>query len=260
MRVDTSPKTAKSRRHPPALANDCALFLDVDGTLAEHVARPDDVTIDAELMRALPGVAVYLGHALALVTGRSIAGVDRLFPRLILPMAGQHGSERRDANGVVHAYAPDPDTYGRMRKSLQSLAGRHAGVFLEDKGSTLALHNRDAPQLAGHIHRVLRSFAATIGGGSFGLQPGKWMLELRSRSRDKGTAIAEFMSEAPFAGRRPVFVGDDRADEHGFAVVDRAGGWSVKVGTGRTDARYRLPDIAAVRRWVLAPIVHGASN
>ena len=76
MRVDTSPKTAKSRRHPPALANDCALFLDVDGTLAEHVARPDDVTIDAELMRALPGVAVYLGHALALVTGRSIAGVD----------------------------------------------------------------------------------------------------------------------------------------------------------------------------------------
>jgi trehalose 6-phosphate phosphatase len=84
------------------------------------------------------------------------------------------------------------------------------------------------------------------------------MLELRSRSRDKGTAIADFMNETPFAGRRPVFVGDDKADEYGFAVVDRSGGWSVKVGAGRTGARYRLADIAAVRQWVLAPINVGA--
>ena len=67
------------------------------------------------------------------------------------------------------------------------------------------------------------------------------LLEVRPEGRDKGTAIDDFMAEAPFAGRLPVFVGDDLTDEHGFATVERLGGWTIKVGPGRTVARFRLP-------------------
>jgi trehalose 6-phosphate phosphatase len=142
---------------------------------------------------------------------------------------------------------------------VEDLAIRHPGLYLEDKGNTLALHYREVPQLAGHVHRVLRSTVQALGEGTFDLQPGRRMLEVRPGSRDKGTAIADFMSEAPFAGRRPVFAGDDKADEYGFAVVDSQGGWSVKVGPGRTRASYRLKDTAAVLDWLLTPITAEAS-
>jgi len=250
-----APAHHRGTRQPlPALSRDCALFLDIDGTLLEHVSRPDDVHVDAELLRALSRVAAYLDNALALITGRSIAGVDQLFPKLRLPIAGQHGTERRGADGAIHQNRPDPHTFSRLRRSLEMLAERHPGLLLEDKGNTLAMHYREAPQLAAHVHRVLRNSVRSIGNGSYGLQPGKLMVEVLPGGRDKGTAIADFMREAPFAGRRPVFVGDDLADEFGFAVVESQGGWSVKVGPGRSAARYRLKDTAAVRKWLLASI------
>ena len=80
------------------------------------------------------------------------------------------------------------------------------------------------------------------------------LLEVRPDNRDKGTAIEDFMAESPFAGRLPVFVGDDLTDEHGFATVERLGGWTIKVGPGRTEARFRLADVDAVERWLMAPI------
>jgi trehalose 6-phosphate phosphatase len=242
-----------TRRFPPTLARNCALFLDIDGTLVEDAAKPDNVRIDEDLAKALPGVAARLGNALALVTSRSIRGVDHLFPQLRLPMAGRHGSERHDAEGTIHVNAPDPSTFTQIRQILEVLSDRYPGLLLEDKGNTLALHYRDVPHLAAHVHRVLRTTVKSAG-GSLDLQPGKRMLEVRPGSRNKGTAITEFMREAPFAGRRPVFAGDDRADEFGFAVVDSMGGWSIKVGKGPTHARYRPQDIAAVRRWLLAPV------
>ena len=89
-------------------------------------------------------------------------------------------------------------------------------------------------------------------GNGYRLQRGRMLLEVRPDDRDKGTAIADFMSEHPFAGRVPVFIGDDRTDEHGFAAIERMGGWSVKVGPGRTSARFRLSDPRAVRTWLMA--------
>jgi trehalose 6-phosphate phosphatase len=253
--IVSAPKPRVARRAPPVLTPGCALFLDIDGTLAEDARHPDSVQIDSELTAALPRVAAQLGNALALITGRSITGVDRLFPQLRLPIAGQHGSERRDAQGTFHLHAPDPATFALIRQLMREFAGGHVGLMLEDKGNTLALHYREAPQLAAHVHRVLRTTVETVGDGAYGLQPGKRMLEVRPGTRDKGTAIADFMREDPFAGRRPVFVGDDKADEFGFAVVDRLGGWSVKVGRGRSAARFRLRDIADVRRWLLTPMI-----
>ncbi len=251
--TDATPRPVRfARPPPPPLADDCALFLDIDGTLAELAHAPDAVRIHADLAASLPRLRDELDGALALVTGRTITDSDRLFPGLTLPIAGQHGCERRDAAGTIYLHAPIKGTQTRLRRLLHGLAKRHPHLLLEDKGASLALHYRGSPELASHVHRTLRRSLAPDEG--YGLQPGKMLLEVRPEGRDKGTAIYDFMAEVPFAGRVPVFVGDDLTDEHGFAVVERLGGWTVKVGPGRTAARFRLPDPAAVRQWLLAPV------
>lgn len=242
-----------TRVAPPPLGSASALFLDIDGTLAELAPNPSEVRIDSQLARALPELAAQLGGALALVTGRTIGDADRLFTGLVLPIAGQHGCERRDASGTLHMHAPERATWRELRRRFIEFASRHDGLRIEDKGATLAIHYRQAPDLADHVHRTLRRAFEEAAPVGYVLQPGKCLLELRPGNRNKGTAIRDFMRERPFAGRRPVFVGDDRTDEHGFVVVDTLGGASVKVGPGATRARYRLDDIVAVRDWLLAP-------
>ena len=251
--LDTPRPSRFVRPPPPPLAKDCALFLDIDGTLAELANVPDAVRVEQETLQALPKLSQELAGALALVTGRAITSADKLFPDLKLPMAGQHGNERRDAKGTIHFHAPRKDTYGRLCKLLRGLAKRHPQLLLEDKGAAIALHYRALPELEPELHRAL--LAELREGEGYLLQPGKMLLEVRPEGRDKGTAIDDFMAENPFAGRLPVFVGDDLTDEHGFATVERLGGWTVKVGPGRTVARFRLSDVAAVRHWLLARVV-----
>jgi trehalose 6-phosphate phosphatase len=193
-----------------------------------------------------------LNGACALVTGRSLKDVDRLFPAFALPAAGQHGCERRDAAGTLHLHAADHATLARLRALFTAFATRHQGLLLEDKGATLALHYRLAPQLAAQVAEAMERALADEPGAALCLQPGKMLVEIRPEQRDKGTAIGDFMRELPFSGRRPVFVGDDIGDEHGFAVVSRLNGYGIKVGAGRTRARHRLPDVAAVRQWLAA--------
>ena len=239
-----------ARPGPPPLATPrSAVFLDIDGTLLDLAATPDGVHVDADVTRLLPALAGALAGALALITGRTLADADRLFPGLAVPVAGQHGLVRRGADGVIHTHPAPPGLAG-LRADLAVFALRHGGLLLEDKGTTLALHYRLAPQLASHVHRIVRAHVAEAGDASFQLQPGKAMVEIGPSGRDKGTAIREYMAEAPFHGRIPVFVGDDRSDEHGFSAVRDMGGWGVKVGAGPTLARYRLRDVAAVRRWL----------
>jgi trehalose 6-phosphate phosphatase len=156
-------------------------------------------------------------------------------------------------------HAPAAATVARLRALLAAFAARHDGLQLEDKGQTLALHYRQAPQLAAHVHRTLKSTLADEDVPGLRLQPGKCLLEVRPGNRDKGTAIADFLAEAPFAHRCPVFVGDDRGDEHGFALVQDLGGYGVKVGSGRTAARHRLAGVADVRRWLGDLVATGAT-
>ena len=258
MGIDTPPHHPGQRPRfvrppPPALHRDCALFLDIDGTMAELASAPEAVRVDLELVRNLPRIVLDLGGALALVTGRAITSADELFPGLKLPMSGQHGCERRDAAGSIHLHAPNKKTQARLRKLLQGLARRHPQLLLEDKGPALALHYRATPHLASHVHRTVRR--SLRGAEGYSVQPGKLLIEVKPQDRDKGTAISDFMAETPFAGRMPVFVGDDLTDEHGFATVERLGGWTIKVGTGRTNARYRLPNVDAVVGWLMRPIL-----
>ena len=250
-REPRAPIEARIRRGPPPpLRAACALFLDIDGTLLDIAPTPERVRVDPRLAALLPAVATLLSGAVALVTGRAIRDTDRMFGELVLPVAGQHGCERRDAEGTLHLHAPNPATLTRLRRLIAEFAARHEGLSLEDKGSTLALHYRAAPHLASHVHQVMRAQFEFAREEGFRLQPGKRLLEVRPEGRDKGTAIRDFMLERPFRGRLPVFVGDDRTDEHGFAVVRSMHGIAVKVGPGKTIANHRLDDVAAVRRWL----------
>jgi trehalose 6-phosphate phosphatase len=244
------------RRPPPPLDRGVALFLDIDGTLVDLAASPELVRVDGAVAARLPELADELGGAVALITGRAIADADRLFPALTLPIAGQHGAERRAADESIHRHRLPMPGFTQLRRELERFAARHDGIWLEDKGATLALHYRQAPRLASHVHRTLRAqLAIGTGGRAWRLQPGKGILEVQQDGRDKGTAIADFMKEPPFRGRLPVFLGDDLTDEYGFATVTHMGGWSIKIGAGSTCASYRLPNVAAVRRWLAGPLL-----
>lgn len=236
----------------PAAVPDWAYFLDVDGTLIEFAATPDAVQVDDALLHMIVRLHRRCGGALALVSGRKLSDVDRLLRHPGLPLAGQHGLELRDGQGRAQRFAAEGARPVLIAERLRGVAARHPGLRIEDKGATLAVHYRLAPQLGGYLHRLMRHLVSELGNGLL-LQPGKRVLEVMPRGRDKGSAILWFMARPPFRGRRPVFVGDDLTDEHGFAVINRLHGISVKVGRGRSLARYRLKDVAAVRGW-LAPL------
>lgn len=233
----------------PPLAADWAFFLDVDGTLLEHADTPDAVRVDGAMRNLLSDLQAGARGALALISGRSVADLDRLFAPLALAAAGQHGAERRDGAGRVHRHDFPEAPVRRAAARLAAFAGAHPGLLLEDKGRSLALHYRLAPRLEDEARALVDEVLSELGEG-FELQRGKMVLELRPGGRDKGSSIAEFMAEAPFRGRVPVFVGDDLTDEFGFGVVNGMGGVSVKVGEGTSQARWRIADAAAVRAWL----------
>jgi len=228
-----------------------AFFLDIDGTLVDIADTPGRVSVEPRLLDTVRRLHAAAGGAVALISGRTVAGVDRLFAPLCLPIAGQHGAERRDAAGAVHVDFLCAAQFSALLRCVAAWAESVPGVMLEDKGMSLAVHYRQAPHLGGAVEHALRECLQRFGDG-FRLQPGKMVLEVNPAGKDKGTAIMEFMQEAPFAGRIPIFVGDDISDKHGFAVVNSLGGHSVKVGPGPPDARWRMPDVATVRRWLRA--------
>jgi len=224
-----------------------ALFLDIDGTLVGHESHPAAVQAPAALHGLLGRLACATGGALALVSGRAIDDIDGLFGSGRWPCAGQHGAERRDASGLRHRHAgPLPDG---VLDRLRSLARDHPALVLEEKGSSLALHYRRAPELAGLVEREMAVARESIG-VSIELLRGKFVVEIKPRGRDKGTAIAAFLEEAPFRGRIPVFLGDDVTDEPGFDLVNARRGLSVKVGEGPTAARSRLAGAPEVLDWL----------
>lgn len=236
---------------PPPLERSQALFLDFDGTLVEIAPTPARVQVMRDLPTLLAAVAGRLDGAVAVVSGRSVDDLARLLHPFRGPLAGLHGLERRARDGVVSR--PEPDgVLARARALLADFAAVRPALLLEDKGAALALHYRQAPDLAGAC-REAATHAAALGDGGLTVVEGKMVVELRLSSADKGAAIAALHDEPPFAGRVPVFVGDDRTDEDGFAVVNGRGGISIAVGNnGETCARYRIDSVGNVLSWLEA--------
>jgi trehalose 6-phosphate phosphatase len=231
---------------PPSL--EWCLFLDVDGTLLELTDSPFDTCADAELKALLSEVAERLGGALALVSGRSIEYLDALFAPLRLPAAGLHGVERRKASGIMHGASFVDSQLDPVRAVFKALVETHPGTLFEDKGRTVALHFRMAPQFESIVRETMVAAAAQLS-SNYHIQEGSMMLEVKPRGFTKGSAIGAFMREPPFSGRKPVFVGDDLTDLDGFKGVEDQGGISIAVGD-RVPAQYRLENVAAVRAWL----------
>ncbi len=246
---EASRASSKSGARLPELRPDWAFFLDVDGTLLDYAPTPDSVHVDERTRALLERVQRCAEGALALISGRSAADIERLFGPLTTALSGQHGVERRDAGGAWHRHDVPEEGVRAASRQLAALAARHPGLVFEDKGLNLAMHYRLAPSLADEVERAIRGLALGLG-PQFEVQGGKMIWEIKPSGRDKGKSVLEFMREPPFAGRSALFIGDDVTDESAFEAVNRLGGASIKVGPGESAARFRLADTQEVRRWL----------
>ena len=243
---------------PPANLNPdvIGLFLDVDGTLLEICDTPSSVVADEDLLELLNESDAALAGALCLVSGRSIAEVDRIMSPAKYPVAGAHGSELRVGGGHIPTAAavsfPDDAT-----KTLRSIVDRHEGLLLERKHGGMSLHYRKAPELEPECRDLVTSLMSDLG-DDFRLIAGKMVFEIAPAAHNKGAAIRRIMDEPPFSGRTPIFIGDDVTDEDGFAAVNELGGMTVRVGDlADSKARFTLRDVGAVRRWLRGAILDG---
>ena len=235
---------------PPALPiAGHALFLDLDGTLAPFADRPDGVRPDPRRTAILARLGVLFEHRLAVVSGRTLAEVTDLTGGVVVAAAGVHGLQRRTGWGDEIAFRSDPRLTEAVA-AFTALAKAQAGLLVENKGASVALHYRLAPAAEDAVRDAAQRLEASTG---LVLQEGDHVAELRTAGPNKGDAITAFLGEAPFAGARPIFVGDDVTDEDGFKAAVEAGGFGVMVGGPRhTAARYRLEGVAQVLDWLEA--------
>lgn len=223
---------------------DCALFLDFDGTLVDIAPRPELVVVEPDMLAALSVLQQRLEGRLAIVSGRPVEELDRMLAPLVLPAAGVHGMERRGSDGVLRRL-PAPD-FTQVRAAATALAQQHPGLWVEEKYGALALHYRQAPELQ-ELCSMTMAAAVDQSPGLVRME-GKMIVEVKAGGVSKGTAIRDFLAEAPFEGYRPLFAGDDTTDEAGFEQVQAIGGIGLKVGPGPTVAHHRIASAGDLRQ------------
>jgi trehalose 6-phosphate phosphatase len=253
LRVDelNAPGVEGARRSDVAALSNApvALFLDVDGTLLDLAARPEEVVTPAGLVATLAGAERKLAGALALISGRAIVDVDHLFAPLRLRASGVHGAEIRldpEASTTPTAAADLPQS---LLAELRHAVEPFPGVFVEDKRFSFTVHYRLAPS----AERPLRTIVKQLVDSSptaVDIMDAHYAIEIKSPCFDKGGAIATFLSTSIFRGRTPIFVGDDTTDESGFALVSARGGFAYSVGRPRPGAVNAFSGPRAVREWL----------
>ncbi len=233
----------------PPLGPDGGLFLDIDGTLLDIAPTPGSVEVSAELPALLERLSRRLRGRLALVSGRGLENLDRLFHPFRFAAAGIHGAERRDAHGSLHHVGLTSGDLEPARAELCGFVSRHPGLLLEDKGRSLAVHFRQAPGLEAAVRHLLQQIHARLPADAR-LQPGHHVIEITSGSASKRGAIEQFMRELPFAGCVPFYLGDDLTDLDALAYVQSAGGRGIFIGPRPQPGLGWLPDPQAVREWL----------
>ena len=246
---------------PTPPLDDAALFFDVDGTLVAIEREPEAVKVSDALRGLLERLKMATGGALALVSGRSIEQLDRLFGPLSFSASGLHGLERRLLPGEVTRAAAVGEGLAIAKRELERFAEDHPGTLVEDKGLTLALHYRMAAEHRETASELVRSLVEADP-DNLVLLEGKMVFELKPPGFDKGRAIADFMLDDPFKGRRPIFAGDDVTDEAGFAKVNELNGLTVRVGADErpTEAAHAVRNVQAMLVWLEDLAVAGADG
>jgi trehalose 6-phosphate phosphatase len=227
-----------------------AILLDVDGTILDIAQIFDDVHVSKSLCETLRQVSVRVGGALALVSGRRLSELDDLFAPLRLPSIGGHGAEIRVGDCRTYERRAPPPLDQTLKARILEIAKRYPGVIIEDKGYSIALHYRLAPEFELHVIRDVFRISNYLDPESYELLFGKAVIEVKAIGFSRGSAVRELMSHSPFVGRKPIFVGDDIADESAFAVMPEFNGLAMSVGR-------KLPGIIAtfqtpsdVRQWL----------
>lgn len=243
----TSPAPATEPKLP---AGRWALFLDIDGTLLEHADHPEAVSVGPELRDLLLALELRLDGALAFISGRSIGAIDLLFAPLQLRAAGLYGLEHRLRRDGPAEAADEPADIAALAAEMEAEFAREPGVYIERKGPVLAIHTRAAPQALAAVTKAAETALPHLS-AQYRVVAGNAGIELMPVEAVKSAAIRRFMELEPFAGRRPVFIGDDTSDESGFETVNEMNGLSIRVRpTAPTAARHVLADVAATRRWL----------
>ena len=210
--------------------SETAILLDIDGTLLELMPTPREVWVPPGLAKTLNRLMVRTGGALALVSGRSLNDIDLIFAPDQFPSVGGHGAEMRidPDSGSVASHAPPMDK--ELKRRLAAIAKLSPGILLEDKGYSLALHYRLAPQAEKAIYEAVSLIRADLPNAPIEVLPGKCVCEIKHSGFTKATGVRELMTREPFKGRRPLFIGDDVTDETVFGIMPDYDGLSFSVG------------------------------
>jgi trehalose 6-phosphate phosphatase len=226
-----------------------AILLDVDGTIIELAPTPLDVRVPPSLLKTLRGLKARSSGATALVSGRTLSDLDLIFAPLQLAAIGGHGAEFRPATGAPtrrsHADPLDP----ALKRELEAITAADPGLLFEDKGYSLALHYRLAPDKGPFVHAAVAAVCARAS-QALEVLDGTFVVEVKRLGFSKGTAVRELMSYPPFAGRRPIFVGDDTTDQSAFAVMPQYRGLAISVRRRVNGVDFHLDTPDQVRGWL----------
>src|SRR5216683_1873889 len=228
----------------------CAILLDIDGTLLDLAPTPREVWVPPGLARTLNGLLEKTAGALALVSGRSLNDIDLIFAPEQFPAVGGHGAEMRISgdNESVATHAPPMDK--ELKRRLAAIAKLSPGILLEDKGYSLALHYRLAPHAEKAIYEAVSLIRADLPNAPIEVLPGKCVCEIKHSGFNKATGVLELMAHEPFRGRRPIFIGDDVTDESVFALMPDLGGLAFSVGRRATGVADHFDEPRDVREWL----------
>ncbi|ABQ32855.1 MULTISPECIES: trehalose-phosphatase [Bradyrhizobium] len=221
-----------------------AILLDIDGTLLDLAPTPREVWVPPGLAETLNSLLQRTAGALALVSGRSLNDIDLIFAPEIYPAVGGHGAEMRLGSGNEADAVQAPPMDKELKRRLAAIAKLSPGILLEDKGYSLALHYRLAPQAEAAIYEEVSRIRAELPGAPIEVLPGKCVCEIKHAGFTKATGVRELMRRAPFEGRKPFFIGDDVTDESVFAIMPDFAGLSFSVGRRAlgVDGHFDSPD------------------
>jgi trehalose 6-phosphate phosphatase len=225
-----------------------ALLLDIDGTLLDIAPTPEAVTVPNRLMETIEVLFQRASGALAFISGRRIATIDRLFAPLKLPSVGCHGAEfRARADGEIDEAVCLPEP---LKRRIIEIAGITPGIRVEDKVHTIALHFRHAPGAGPALMRALVEQRAALMAADLQLLSGKAVIEIKPRWFNKGTGVSRLMRHPPFFGRVPVFLGDDTTDQDVFRMLPEYDGLGYAVGRNLQGAAFTFESPRDVRNWL----------